>query len=180
VDLAVQVTQGGPQAITATAGMVSGTPGVPGTVIVMSAVHDAMGVNQSIFKVGIQTYAFVPLSNGKAGQYVNTFFAGGLSNFITVDFYAWTPGTVTFTGLTSLGDPLPNVTAMGSFNLTPNGGGTVALVSPSKVSIDGSLTQRRTAGFTKLVLTFVPEPGTLLLLGGSGLALLLARRRRPT
>jgi hypothetical protein len=62
---------------------------------------------------------------------------------------------------------------MGSFNLTAKGGGTVTLVSPSKISIDGSIAQRRTASFTTLVLTFVPEPGALLLLAGA--ALFLAR-----
>jgi hypothetical protein len=176
VDLAVQVTQGGTQAITATAGMANGAPGIPGTVIVMSAVHVLKGLNQSQFMVGTNTLVAVPISNGKAGQFVDTFFVLGQLHTITVDFYAWTAGSQVFSGLTSSGDPLPDVTAMGSFNLTPNGGGTVTLVSPSKVSVDGSLAQRRTAAFTKLVMNFVPEPGSLLLLGGAGLAFFLARR----
>jgi hypothetical protein len=151
IDLAQQITFGGPQAITATANMANGTPGIPGTVIVMSAIH--------------------------VGVFTNTFLVTGALHGLTVDFYAWTPGPFAFTGLTSKGQPLPNVTAAGSFNLTEYGGGTVTLVSPSKVSIDGSLAQRRTASFTKLVLSFVPEPSTLLLLGGSALALVLAGRR---
>jgi hypothetical protein len=72
------------------------------------------------------------------------------------------------------------VIAAGSFNLNAQGGGTVTLVSPSKISIDGALAQRRTASFTALVMTFVPEPGTLLLLGGAALALALGGRRRAT
>jgi hypothetical protein len=176
IDLAIQVTQGGAQAITATAGMADGTPGIPGAVVINSAVHVAKGVNQSQFMVGTNTIAAVPLSNGKAGQFTGTFLVLGVIHTITVDFYAWTPGSLMFSGLTSLGSPLPNVTAAGSFNLTPSGGGTVTLVSPSKVSIDGALAQQRTAAFTKLVLSFVPEPGTLLLLGAAGLALFLARR----
>src|SRR4030095_10135114 len=47
--LAVKITQGGAQAITATPGMGGGTPGIPGTVIVMDSLHVAMGVNQSMF-----------------------------------------------------------------------------------------------------------------------------------
>jgi hypothetical protein len=171
IDLAVQVTQGGTQAITATAGMANGAPGIPGTVIVMTAVHVAHGVNASVFMVGINTLVAVPLSNGKAGQFTSTFFVVGQLHTITVDFFAWTPGTFLFTGLTSGGDPLPNVTAAGSFSLTAwNGGGMVTLVSPSLVSVDGTFAQRRTAAFTKLVMNFVPEPGTLLLLGAGALA----------
>ena len=178
VDLAQQITQGGPQAITATANAANGSPGIPGTVIVMSAIHNGMGVNQSMFMVGANTIVQVPLSAGKAGQFTGSFLAVGVAHKITVDFYAWTPGVVQFTGLTSKGMALPNVTAAGSFNLTANGGGTVTLVSPSKISIDGSLAQRRTAGFTSLVLSFVPEPGTLLLLGAGALGLVLMGSRK--
>jgi hypothetical protein len=51
--------------------------------------------------------------------------------------------TVTFTGLTSKYAPLPNVTAMGSFDLTPNGGGTVTLVAPSKITARARCSRRR-------------------------------------
>jgi hypothetical protein len=179
LDLIVQVSQGGAQSITATANGANGIPGVPGNVLVVTAVHVAKGVNQSHFMVGTNTIVAVPLSAGKAGNFTGTFSVVGVLHHLTVQFYAWTPGGLTFTGLTSKGVALPNVTANGSFNLTPQGGGTVTLVSPSLVSIDGSLAGRRTAAFTKLVLNFVPEPATLLLLGGAGLALLLANRRWP-
>jgi hypothetical protein len=178
IDLAQQITQGGPQALTATPGMGGGTPGIPGTVIVMSAIHQGMGVNQSMFMVGPNTIVQVPLSVGKAGVFNGSFIVTGVVHKMTVDFYAWTPNTLVFTGLTSKGQPLPDVTAAGSFMLTANGGGTVTLVSPSKISIDGSLAQRRTAGFTSLVLSFVPEPSALLLLGAGALALAFATRRR--
>jgi hypothetical protein len=178
VDLAQQITLGGPQQITATPGMAGGTPGVPGTVIVMSAAHIAKGVNQSMFLVGVNTVVQVPLSVGKAGQFTGTFLVVGAVHKITVDFYAWTPGTLVFTGLTSFGQALPTVTAAGSFNLNSMGGGTVTLVSPSKISIDGSAAPRRTASFSTLVLSFVPEPGTLLLLGAGAVALTLGIRRQ--
>jgi hypothetical protein len=179
LDLAIHVTQGGPQSITATPGGANGNPGVPGTVVVMTALHIGMGLNQSMFKVGVNTLVQVPLSAGKAGQFTGTFTVVGALHTITVDFYAWTPGTLTFTGLTTKGAALPTVVAAGSFNLNANGGGTVTLVSPSKISIDGALAQRRTAGFTALVLNFIPEPGTLLLLGAGALGLVLMGSRKP-
>jgi hypothetical protein len=122
----------------------------------------------------------VPLSAGKAGNFTGTFTVVGALHTITVDFFAWTPGSQMFVGLTSKGAALPNVTAAGSFMLDANGAGTVTLVSPSKVDIDGSLAQRRTASFTKLTLSFVPEPGWLALLVGGfpGLVLLGTFRRR--
>ena len=177
VDLAVQATLGGPQQIIATTGMAGGSPGVPGTVIIMTAAHLSKGVNQSQFKVGTNTIVAVPMSVGKAGQFTGTFSALGQYHVMTVDFHAWTPNTIAFTGLTSKGYALPDVTVQGSFNLTAaQGFGTVTLVSPSKISIDGTLLQRRTVTFTKLAMSFVPEPGTLLLLGAAG-ALSLAGRR---
>jgi PEP-CTERM motif len=177
IDVQVKITQGGPQAITATPGMANGTPGIPGTVIVMTAGHVAMGVNQSMFNVGINTLVAVPVSVGKAGVFTNQFIVLGITHTITVDFFAWTPGMATFAGLTTKGVALPTVMAVGSFNLSAGGGGTVTLVAPTKVDIDGALAQRRTASFTTLKLTFVPEPGTVLLLAAAAAALVLARRR---
>jgi hypothetical protein len=60
------------------------------------------------------------------------------------------------------------------------GGGTVTLVAPSKISIDGPLAQRRTASFTTLKLSYAPEPSTLLLLGAGvmGLALVGSRKSK--
>jgi hypothetical protein len=178
IDAAIQITQGGAQEITATPGMAAGTPGISGTVLIMSAVHQLMGVNQSMFKVGTNTALFVPVSVGKAGQFTGAFAVVGVPHHITVDFYAWTPGTIAFTGLTSEYAPRSDVTAAGSFGLTAKGGGTVALVSPSKVSIDGSLLQRRTISYVTLRLAFVPEPGALLLLGAGFVALVYGARRR--
>jgi PEP-CTERM motif len=180
LDLHIKITQGGPQAITATPLMANGTPGIPGTVVVMTANHVAKGVNQSMFNVGVNTLVAVPVSIGKAGTFVGSFIVLGITHTITVDFFAWTPGMQTFVGLTSKGVALPTVMAVGSFNLTAGGGGTVTLVSPTKVDIDGSLAQRRTASFTTLKLTFagVPEPGTLLLLGAGALGLALVGSRK--
>ena len=180
LDLHIKITQGGPQAITATPLMASGAPGIPGTVVVMTANHVAKGVNQSMFNVGVNTLVAVPVSIGKAGVFTGTFIVLGITHTITVDFFAWTPGMATYTGLTSKGVALPSVMAVGSFSLNGAGDGMVTLVSPSKVDIDGSLAQRRTASFTTLKLTFgtVPEPGTLLLLGAGALGLALVGSRK--
>ena len=178
LDLHIKITQGGPQAITATPGMANGNPGVPGTVIVMTAAHGNKGVNLSMYNPGVNTLVKVPVSIGKAGQFTGSFSVLGAPHTITVDFFAWTPGMQTFAGLTTKGVNLPTVVAQGSFNLNGAGAGTVTLVSPSKISINGALAQRRTASFTSLKLTFVPEPGTLLLLGAGALGLALVGSRK--
>jgi len=179
LDLAISITQGGPQNLTATPGMALANQGVPGTVNVRTAIHNTMGVNQSTFMTGINTLVMVPVSVGAAvSPFVGSFIVLGINHFITVDFYAWTPGGVTFTGLTTKQVALPDVTAVGSWNLTANGGGTVTLVSPNKISIDCGLAQRRTGAFSSLKMYFVPEPGTLLLLGAGALGLVLLGSRK--
>jgi hypothetical protein len=176
----VTITQGGAQALTATPSMGNATMGVPGTVVLMDATHNEMGVNQSTSMVGLYTLAKIPLNVGVADQAISTFVLFGAQHSQTVDFYAWTPGTLSFTGLTSNGAALPSVVAMGSFNLTAMGGGTVTLVSPTKVSKDGVYFPRRAVSVTTLKMYFVPEPSTLLLLAAAGAALALhgTRARR--
>jgi hypothetical protein len=136
-----------------------------------------MGSDQSMFELGASTFVSIPLSAGKAGGFTNTFQQVGLNGTITVQFYSWTVGSLSFTGLSSVGNALPPATAMGSFSLTAHGGGMVTLVSPSLVSIDSPLHSRRSAIFTTLVLNFVPEPSSLLLLSSGAVALLLVSGR---
>jgi hypothetical protein len=156
--------------------------GIAGQVTVKVAAHVAKGVNASNQAAAKTTLVKLPLNIGAAGQQTGYFTVLGNGHYITVDFYAWTPHTKTFTGLTSKFVALaePTVVAMGSVNLTAGGGGTVTLVSPSKISIDGPLAQRRTAGFTSLTLTYagVPEPSTLLLLGAGVVGLVLVGSRK--
>jgi hypothetical protein len=160
----------------------SANQGIGGMVTVKVAGHAQKGVNASMQTAGMTTLVKLPLNIGAAGVQTGYFTVLQNPHYITVDFYAWTPHTLTFTGLTSkfVALPTPTVIAMGSVNLTANGGGTVVLVSPSKINIDGPLAQRRTAGFTSLTLTYAPEPSTLLLLGAGvvGLVLVGSRKQR--
>jgi hypothetical protein len=110
------------------------------------------------------------------------FYTANSLHYITVDFYAWTAGTHTFTGLTQKGVALPSAKAAGSFALTAQGGGTVTLVAPARITIDSTgsaqIAQQRTVSVTTLKLTFVPEPSGALLLGAAGLASALVLRGR--
>jgi len=177
--LAYQITQGGPQFIFATSDMGTGSPGVPGSVVLKTAAHAGMGVNASMFRVGNLTLLAVPLRHGQQGRVTDTQTVLSLPPIhLTVDFYAWSPGTFLFTGLTSSGLPLPDASAMGTWHVDGLQQGIVTLVAPSKVSIDG-LIQRRTVSFTTLRLAF-PEPETWLLLAAAVLVLgwsRLGRRR---
>lgn len=157
------LTLNGAQLVTATAGMAKATTGIPGAL--MTRVPAA-----TVFKA--------PLQVGLAGIFTGTFTVLGVLNHITVDHYAWTAGTLTLTGLTSSLAPLPDLVVMGTFDLTANGGGTVQLVSPAKITAVSSLPYRTVVSVTTLTLHFVPEPGSLLLLGAAAVALAAARRRQ--
>jgi len=178
LDLAISITQGGPQNLVANAVAATATQGVNGLVLVMTAGHLTAGANQSNFFVGAATLVGVPVNVGVSGLFTGMLFPLGVPHNIWVVFYAWTPGTLTFGGLTNKGVATPDVVAMGSFNLTAGGGGTVTLVSPTLVNIDCGLAQRRNASFTALRMVFVPEPGTLLLLGAGALGLVLVGSRK--
>jgi len=182
-------------ALTATPSMAGATRAIPGSLVVMTALHRAR-VNASMYSVGRYTLLRVPLAVGHAGQVTGYFTVFGVQQYMTVDFYSWTVGTLTFTGLLSHGNALPDVVAMGAWDLSPvnplssqfGGAGTVTLVAPMKISIDSgaSLLVRRTASFTTLTLSFVsdgpydtvpvPEPGALLLIAAGFGALALRRR----
>jgi hypothetical protein len=119
----------------------------------------------------------VPLKIGVPNTVIKT--GGGAA--ITAFSAGWTAGAATITGVTTTPTPNaatnPNGTAMltGSNGLAPDGSGTLVLVTPIRIvtNIAGNL-----AAFSVLTLTYVPEPGTLLLLGlgVAGLAALGRRR----
>ena len=86
----------------------------------------------------------------------------------------WTTGVVTITGVTT-GSPATNtVVNIGYDNRTPGHAGVVQLISPFKVITNAA---GNLPGLATQTLTFVPEPGTLLLLGSGVLGLALYGRR---
>ena len=174
INVGTKATVSGAQNIAGNATSAGGTPRIAGTVMVGSGMHTMLSMWS---QPAGWTILQIPLSVGVNGSTTVSWIISGSPHYITVDFYAWTPGTHTFTGLTTAGMALPDGIAMGTFDLTANGGGTVTLVSPAKISIDSAVAQRRAVNFATLKLSFVPEPRAWLLLGAGALAWL--RFRRP-
>jgi len=178
--LHVKLGLGGNAHLTASPSMAVASKGIPGTVIVMTAMHIPAGVNASMVVVGAQSLFHVPLDVGAAGAFSYTdAIVSGIPITVREQRYAWTVHTQTFTGLTSHGAPLPDLAAMGSFDLTAQGGGTVQLVSPTKIQVtfEAPFLKRNTVSLSTLKLSFVPEPGAALLVGAAALALLRAGAR---
>jgi hypothetical protein len=118
----------------------------------------------------------VPVKVGVATNF--TVMGGGLA--FSILGAPWTAGVATVTGVT--GQPTPNggtngttLMVTGVNALTPGGGGTLTLVSPGRVIVS---TGNRLPVIGTLVLNYVPEPGTLLLLGSGALGLAILGRRR--
>ncbi len=109
----------------------------------------------------------VPLSVGSG----KTSTAGAYGINITAISGTWTTGSV---AISVPGEPV--VTITGSNGLV-GGAGTVTLVAPVTVlsNLSGGT---NFAAFATLVLTYAPEPGTLLLLGSGVAGLAILGRRR--
>ena len=164
---------------------ISGSANIGGNQGTIGNIGPGVNVPAAIFLGGLPPigapFLNLPLTAG--GGATSMFTAIGIP--VTIIGYAWNTGVVQVTGLTNspvlgnTGGAPGTRTFTGSFNLTAGGGGTVTLVSPTKVIVGGAAAPSTTSSFSMLQLTFVPEPGTLLLLGTgvAGLALLGARRR---
>jgi len=136
----------------------------------------------------------VPLSIGTTGTIttVVTGLPGGLGTTLSITAIGntWTAGTTGVTGVpfsTTAYIPfagtvtltgLTTVTVMGANLLSAGGNGTLVLVTATKVLTSLGASPILPL-FSILTLSYVPEPGTLLLLGSgvAGLALLGRRRR---
>jgi hypothetical protein len=104
----------------------------------------------------------IPLSVVGAGGFTDVVGAVNL----TVIGAPWTTGTASVGTITKMGSAAPN-------SNTGNGSGTVQLVTPIFISTNIAGASAVVPAFGILTLHFVPEPGTLLLLG-SGIAGLVA------
>jgi hypothetical protein len=150
------------------------TGGVPGTVG-----GAALFTGMATVFVGGGALAVIPLAIGAPGvNFVTVTKKGACTFCLTAIGASWTAGTGAITNVaTSLGGPLQNITVMGNNALSPGGNGVLTLVSPSKVitNLTGPIPL-----VSVLTLNYVPEPGTLLLLGAgvAGLAALGRKRTR--
>ncbi len=118
--------------------------------------------------------------NAIVGTCANTISAKLAGIYITVTNAAWTSGKARETGVTFQkpeGTFVNTVTRTGYDNRTEGHQGRIQMVTPVRVITNAAGTL---AAFVTMTLEFVPEPGTLVLIGSGalGLALIGLQRRR--
>jgi hypothetical protein len=95
---------------------------------------------------------------------------------VSVNATGWTTGNITVDRVTT-GEPADNtVVNVGYDNRNPSGNGVVQLISAFHVTTNAA---GNLPGLAIQTLTFAPEPGQILLVGGALGTLALLARRRP-
>ena len=137
--------------------------------------------NAKIGLFGPPPFAFLTVPLSAIGvQGATAMVSSPLGVSITAFGNGWTTGTVQVIGTTGPFNGQLLAQATGTDQRTAGGAGTIVLVTPTlaRTNVAGS---ENLPLITSLTLNFVPEPGTLLLLGSgiAGLAM-LGRRRKAT
>jgi hypothetical protein len=127
------------------------------------------------------TLLAIPLSPvGQPGGFVSSTGLGG-GTLIRVYGTGWTTGSWTLMApatTISGGTQTPTTaTATGADLRTASGAGTLVLITP--MFLRSNLAGGDSLGFATLTLNYVPEPGSLLLVGGGMAGLALRGRKRP-
>ena len=150
------------------------TTGNVGGVLLFEGVANVYGLDG--FPSGGLPLLGVPLALGSP----NTLFSAAPGVSITAIGAGWTAGAATVTGITTTTpsnatNMAGTAMATGANGLTAAGAGTLVLVTPSKImtNIAGNL-----AAFSVLTLTYVPEPGSVLLVAAAVATLAVLGRRR--
>jgi hypothetical protein len=119
----------------------------------------------------------IPLSVVGVGGVTN---AGAFALIVTVTGHQWTTGTGTVTGITTgdgtVNNPYVNtVTLAGYDNRAADHSGKLQLVTPIRILTNAA---GNLPGFGIQTLMFVPEPGTLLLIGSGIAGLAIVGRKK--
>jgi hypothetical protein len=157
-------------------------PGIPlGGALTVPASNQALSFDGTTGTMGLNASAYLLMAGGSSGEIpLAVVGSGGTQMYHVLSVVTGTNvanpyqlGMITLMG--NLNANTHTVTGTGFDNRTAAGKGTLVLVSPTVIGLGvlGSI-----ASISTLTLTYVPEPGTLLLVGAGAACLATAGRRR--